>query len=182
MVCPHAAIRPFLLDEAEQAAAPANFGAVEGKAPALKAKGYKYKMQVDTLDCLGCGNCADICPVKALEMKPTASQTDQIDNWTYAVEEVADKFDAGDKFTVQGSQFQRPLFEFSGACAGCGETPYAKLITQLFGSRMIIANATGCRQFGAVLHLQCLTRLTLTDTDLHGATRCSRTRPNTEWA
>ncbi|MBR2207426.1 MAG: pyruvate:ferredoxin (flavodoxin) oxidoreductase [Synergistaceae bacterium] len=144
MVCPHAAIRPFLLDADEQAAAPANFGAVDGKAPALKAKGYKYKMQVDTLDCLGCGNCADICPVKALEMKPTASQTDQIDNWTFAVEEVADKSDAGDKFTVQGSQFQRPLFEFSGACAGCGETPYAKLITQLFGPRMIIANATGC--------------------------------------
>ena len=141
MVCPHAAIRPFLLDAAEQAAAPANFGAVDTKP---KPSEYKYKMQVDTLDCLGCGNCADICPVKALEMKPTASQTDQIDNWTFAVEEVADKNNAGDKFTVKGSQFQRPLFEFSGACAGCGETPYAKLITQLFGSRMIIANATGC--------------------------------------
>ena len=144
MVCPHAAIRPFLLDAEEQAAAPANFGAVDVKAPKLKEAGYKYKMQVDVLDCLGCGNCADICPVKALEMKPTATQNDQIDNWTFATEEVMDKENAGDKFTVQGSQFQRPLFEFSGACAGCGETPYAKLITQLFGTRMIIANATGC--------------------------------------
>ena len=144
MVCPHAAIRPFLLNAEEAAAAPEGFGAVDVKAPKLKAAGYKYKMQVDVLDCLGCGNCADICPVKALEMKPTATQTAEIPNWTYAFEEVADKADGGDKFTVQGSQFQRPLFEFSGACAGCGETPYAKLITQLFGSRMIVANATGC--------------------------------------
>ncbi|MBR1418398.1 MAG: pyruvate:ferredoxin (flavodoxin) oxidoreductase [Synergistaceae bacterium] len=143
MVCPHAAIRPFLLDEAEQAAAPEKFEVVEGKAKAIKDAGFKYRMQVDVLDCLGCGNCADICPVKALEMKPTASQSDQIDNWTYAIENVADK-EIGDKFTVQGSQFKRPLFEFSGACAGCGETPYTKLITQLFGSRMMIANATGC--------------------------------------
>ena len=144
MVCPHAAIRPFLLDASEQAVAPSEFGAVDVKAPKLKAAGYKYKMQVDVLDCLGCGNCADICPVKALEMKPTATQSAEIPNWTFAFENVADKTDAGDKFTVQGSQFQRPLFEFSGACAGCGETPYAKLITQLFGSRMIVANATGC--------------------------------------
>ena len=144
MVCPHAAIRPFLLDEAEQKAAPANFNAVECKAKALKDAGYKYRMQVGTLDCLGCGNCADICPVKALEMKPIATQQDQIDNWTFAIENVEDKQGVGDKFTVQGSQFQRPLFEFSGACAGCGETPYTKLITQLFGSRMMIANATGC--------------------------------------
>ena len=146
MVCPHAAIRPFLLDAEEQANAPENFGAVDARPNHKVAKdsGYKYKMQVDTLDCLGCGNCADICPVKALEMKPTASQTDQIDNWTYAVEQVTDKTTLEDKFTVSGSQFQRPLFEFSGACSGCGETPYAKLVTQLFGSRMIIANATGC--------------------------------------
>lgn len=144
MVCPHAAIRPFLLNADEQACAPEGFGAVDVKAPKLKEKGYKYKMQVDVLDCLGCGNCADICPVKALEMKPSATQTAEIDRWTFAFENVADKDDAGDKFTVQGSQFQRPLFEFSGACAGCGETPYAKLITQLFGSRMIVANATGC--------------------------------------
>ncbi|MBQ7263777.1 MAG: pyruvate:ferredoxin (flavodoxin) oxidoreductase, partial [Synergistaceae bacterium] len=144
MVCPHAAIRPFLLDADEQKAAPSGFGAVECKAKALKDAGYTYKMQVDPLDCMGCGNCADICPVKALEMKPIATQSGQIDLWTHAIEEISDKTDAGDKFTVQGSQFQRPLFEFSGACSGCGETPYAKLITQLFGSRMMIANATGC--------------------------------------
>jgi pyruvate-ferredoxin/flavodoxin oxidoreductase len=144
MVCPHAAIRPFLLDEDEQKAAPSGFGAVEPKAKALKDLDYKYKMQVDVLDCMGCGNCADICPVGALEMKPIATQSAQIANWTHATEAIDDKNDAGGKFTVQGSQFRRPLLEFSGACAGCGETPYVKLITQLFGDRMIVANATGC--------------------------------------
>ena len=144
MVCPHAAIRPFLLNEEEQKAAPKGFDFVDVKAPKLKEAGYKYRMQVDVLDCLGCGNCADICPVKALEMKPTATQDAQIPNWTFAIEQVEDKTNGGDKFSVQGSQFQRPLFEFSGACAGCGETPYVKLITQLFGSRMMIGNATGC--------------------------------------
>ena len=93
---------------------------------------------------MGCGNCADICPANALEMKPIATQDGEIDNWTFAIENVQDKENAGSKFTVQGSQFQRPLLEFSGACSGCGETPYTKLITQLFGDRMIIANATGC--------------------------------------
>jgi pyruvate-ferredoxin/flavodoxin oxidoreductase len=142
-VCPHAAIRPFLLDAEEQKNAPAGFGAVDPKAK-LKDSGYKYKMQVDVLDCMGCSNCADICPVSALEMKPIASQSAEIPNWTHAFENITDKLDAGDKFTVQGSQFQRPLLEFSGACSGCGETPYVKLITQLFGDRMMIANATGC--------------------------------------
>ena len=144
MVCPHASIRPFLLDADEQAAAPEGFGAVDCRGKALKDAGYKYKMQVDPLDCMGCGNCADICPANALEMKPIATQDGEIDNWTFAIENVQDKENAGSKFTVQGSQFQRPLLEFSGACAGCGETPYTKLITQLFGDRMIIANATGC--------------------------------------
>ncbi|MDR3265527.1 MAG: pyruvate:ferredoxin (flavodoxin) oxidoreductase [Synergistaceae bacterium] len=144
MVCPHAAIRPFLLDADEQKAAPGSFGAVEPKAKNLKDAGCKYRMQVDVLDCMGCGNCADICPVSALEMKPIASQNDEIPNWSWAIENVADKENAGNKFTVQGSQFQRPLLEFSGACAGCGETPYAKLVTQLFGDRMMISNATGC--------------------------------------
>ncbi|GHT00975.1 pyruvate-flavodoxin oxidoreductase [Synergistales bacterium] len=144
MVCPHAAIRPFLLDAAEESAAPKGFGAAEPKAKALKDLSYKYKMQVSVLDCLGCGNCADICPVSALEMKPIATQSAEIPNWTHATENIADKENAGNKFTVQGSQFQRPLLEFSGACAGCGETPYAKLITQLFGDRMMVANATGC--------------------------------------
>jgi pyruvate-ferredoxin/flavodoxin oxidoreductase len=144
MVCPHAAIRPFLLNAEEQNAAPAGFNAVEPKAKALKDCAYKYKMQVDALDCMGCGNCADICPVSALEMKPIATQSAEIPHWTHAIENISDKEDAGNKFTVQGSQFQRPLLEFSGACAGCGETPYAKLVTQLFGDRMMIANATGC--------------------------------------
>ena len=141
MVCPHATIRPVVLTEAELAGAPENFGAV-----AIKGKefpGTKYKMQVNPLDCMGCGNCADICPVGALEMKPIATQMDQICNWNFGVE-VSDKSDQTNKFTVKGSQFSTPLLEFSGACAGCGETPYAKLITQLYGDRMVVANATGC--------------------------------------
>lgn len=144
MVCPHAAIRPFLLDAQEQASAPKGFGAVECKAKNLKDAGFTYKMQVDVLDCMGCGNCADICPVSALEMKPIATQQNEIPNWTHAFENVADKENIGNKFSIQGSQFCRPLLEFSGACAGCGETPYTKLVTQLFGDRMLIANATGC--------------------------------------
>ncbi|MCL2009311.1 MAG: pyruvate:ferredoxin (flavodoxin) oxidoreductase [Synergistaceae bacterium] len=144
LVCPHAAIRPFLLDAEEEKAAPAGFDVVEPKAKHLKDRGYKYRLQVDVLDCMGCENCARVCPVSALEMKPIATQSAQIPNWTHAIENIADKEDAGDKFTIQGSQFQRPLLEFSGACTGCGETPYVKLITQLFGDRMLIANATGC--------------------------------------
>ncbi|MCT4662982.1 MAG: pyruvate:ferredoxin (flavodoxin) oxidoreductase [Tissierellales bacterium] len=140
-VCPHAAIRPFLLDDEEAAKA--------GDAPLLDAKGkglegLKYKIQVSTLDCTGCGNCADICPVKALEMKPLETQTEEIDRWTYMTEEVSVKDDKMTLENVKGSQFAQPLFEFSGACAGCGETPYAKVITQLYGDRMMIANATGC--------------------------------------
>ncbi|GAB1399220.1 pyruvate:ferredoxin (flavodoxin) oxidoreductase [Aminivibrio sp.] len=141
MVCPHATIRPVVLTEAELAGAPENFGAVDIKGKEFP--GTKYKMQVNPLDCMGCGNCADICPVGALEMKPIASQMDQICNWNYGLE-VTDKSDQTNKFTVKGSQFSTPLLEFSGACAGCGETPYAKLITQLYGDRMVIANATGC--------------------------------------
>ncbi len=141
-VCPHAAIRPILLTDEELANAP--FG--EEDVLAGKGKGvdaYKYKMQVTPLDCTGCGNCADICPVKALEMKPLATQEKEVANWDYAVK-VPVKKDVMAKNTLKGSQFQQPLLEFSGACAGCGETPYAKLVTQLFGDRMFIANATGC--------------------------------------
>ncbi|AHM55439.1 pyruvate-flavodoxin oxidoreductase NifJ [Peptoclostridium acidaminophilum DSM 3953] len=141
-VCPHAAIRPVLLTDEELAKAP--FG--EDSVVAGKGKGvdaYKYKMQVTPLDCTGCGNCADICPVKALEMKPIETQEKEIENWKYAVT-VPVKSDVMEKTTLKGSQFQQPLLEFSGACAGCGETPYAKLVTQLFGDRMYIANATGC--------------------------------------
>lgn len=142
MVCPHAAIRPVLLDEEEKKNAPATFATVEAKGKEFA--GLSFRMQVSSLDCLGCGNCVDICPVSALEMKPLASQTEaEVPNWDYSVT-VTDKSHLTNKSTVKGSQFSQPLFEFSGACAGCGETSYAKLITQLYGDRMLIANATGC--------------------------------------
>lgn len=142
MVCPHAAIRPVLVDSDEMANAPEGFKVMEAKGKELE--GLKFRMQVSPLDCMGCGNCADICPVKALEMKPLATQTDpQTENWEFGVT-VSDKSDRLNINTVKGSQFAQPYLEFSGACAGCGETPYAKLVTQLFGDRMIIANATGC--------------------------------------
>jgi pyruvate-ferredoxin/flavodoxin oxidoreductase len=143
-VCPHAAIRPFMLDAAEQAKAPATF---ETK-PAMgkEFEGHAYRIQVSTMDCTGCGNCADICPskVKSLIMKPIETQVGvQMPNWDFAVTvEPKDKLTKTDN--VKGSQFAQPLFEFSGACAGCGETPYMKVITQLYGDRMMIANATGC--------------------------------------
>ncbi|MEQ8198926.1 MAG: pyruvate:ferredoxin (flavodoxin) oxidoreductase, partial [Clostridiaceae bacterium] len=144
-VCPHATIRPVLLTEAEKAAAPEGYKAVAAKG--LKAEEpLFYSMQISPLDCSGCGNCAQVCPApsKALVMKPQASQLVEIENWDYSLEKVAPKANPMNKNTVKGSQFETPLLEFSGACAGCGETPYAKLITQLFGDRMMIANATGC--------------------------------------
>ena len=144
MVCPHAAIRPVLLTDEELAAAPETFATK----PALgkEVKGLHFRIQVNTLDCLGCGNCADICPAKekALVMKPLDSQTAaEIPHFDFA-DTVPVKDDLMKRTSVKGSQLQQPLLEFSGACAGCGETPYAKLLTQLFGERMIIANATGC--------------------------------------
>ena len=144
-VCPHAAIRPVLLTDAEKNNAPASMKVVAAKA--LKSEEpLNYSMAIAPLDCTGCGNCAQVCPApgKALVMKPQESQHDQIEAWDYAVEEVSAKKNPMNKNTVKGSQFEQPLLEFSGACAGCGETPYAKLITQLFGDRMMIANATGC--------------------------------------
>ncbi|PIE54752.1 MAG: pyruvate:ferredoxin (flavodoxin) oxidoreductase [Dethiosulfovibrio peptidovorans] len=142
MVCPHASIRPVLLDEAERSEAPETFATMDAKGKELA--GLAFRMQVSPLDCLGCGNCADICPVKALEMKPLDTQIDpQAENWEFGVT-ATDKSDLVNVNTVKGSQFAQPFLEFSGACAGCGETPYAKLITQLYGDRMIIANATGC--------------------------------------
>jgi pyruvate-ferredoxin/flavodoxin oxidoreductase len=143
-VCPHAAIRPFLLNEEEVEKAPATFASKKANG-GKTFEGLNYKIQVSTLDCTGCGNCADICPApkKALVMSPIDTQEAEIANWEYAmtlsVKENPMKAD-----TLKGSQFQQPLLEFSGACAGCGETPYAKLVTQLFGDRMMIANATGC--------------------------------------
>ena len=144
-VCPHAAIRPFLFDDKDLKKKPKDMTTVAMKGKGFE--GYEYKIQVSVLDCTGCGNCADICPSKekALIMKPLSSQTVEIDNWNYLAKNVSYKDTVVEKNkTVKNSQFSQPLFEFSGACAGCGETPYVKLITQLFGDRMMIANATGC--------------------------------------
>ena len=140
-VCPHAVIRPVLADAAEVAAAPEGFVT---KA-AMGAKELSFRIAVSPLDCTGCGNCAQVCPAKekALIMKPLESQLEQADLWDYAMK-VTPKANPMSKTTVKGSQFEQPLLEFSGACGGCGETPYAKLVTQLFGDRMMIANATGC--------------------------------------
>lgn len=144
MVCPHASIRPFLVTKEEMYKAPAGFEAKKAVGKAFD--GYNFRIQISTLDCLGCGNCADICPSKekALVMKPLETQTEkQVPLWDYAIK-LPLRDDLADRFTVKGSQFYQPLLEFSGACAGCGETPYAKLLTQLFGERMVIGNATGC--------------------------------------
>ena len=142
-VCPHAAIRPMLLDEEEKAAAPFGFITAEAKGKGLE--GLQYRMQVSPLDCLGCGNCADICPSKekALVMKPFSEEIKETENWNYGID-IPRKDKRVSPDTVKGSQFAKPYIEFSGACAGCGETPYIKLATQLFGDRMLIANATGC--------------------------------------
>lgn len=143
-ICPHATIRPFLLDKDELAKAPDTF---KTKKPnAKKLADYNYRIQVSPLDCTGCGNCADICPApgKALVMKPADHEIEmESENWEFAMN-VTEKRDLMDVKTLFGSQLARPLLEFNGACPGCGETPYARLITQLFGERMIIANATGC--------------------------------------
>lgn len=143
-VCPHAAIRPFLMTEQELAAAPAGVEGVQGNGA---FKDYKFRIQVSPLDCSGCGNCADVCPAKtkALVMKPAEEQMEQQARFEYMHNKVGYKDTVGDKFqNVKNSQFAQPLFEFSGACAGCGETPYVKAITQLFGDHMMVANATGC--------------------------------------
>ncbi|MFV0378636.1 MAG: pyruvate:ferredoxin (flavodoxin) oxidoreductase [Mangrovibacterium sp.] len=145
-VCPHAAIRPFLLTEAEVAGAPAGTE-TRVATPTKQFDGLNFRIQVSVLDCTGCGNCADVCPskVKSLEMKPLGTQEDQVSRWDYMNKNVTYKETVVDKNkSVKNSQFAQPLFEFSGACAGCGETPYIKLITQLYGERMMVANATGC--------------------------------------
>ena len=144
LVCPHAAIRPVLLDEAEAQNAPAGFETKKASGEDLGK--YQYRMQVSPYDCTGCGSCVNICPAKekALTMQPLESQLNQAENWEYAVETVTIKKDAVSDKTVKASQFAKPYFEFSGACAGCGETPYIKLVTQLFGDHMYITNASGC--------------------------------------
>ncbi len=146
LVCPHAAIRPVVMTDEEKAAAPAGMETISMKVPKELA-GMHFRMQVSALDCTGCGNCADICPAKekALVMQPLESQMGEVENWDYSQKKVTYKDNLIDKYAnVKNSQFAQPLFEFSGACAGCGETPYIKCITQLFGERMLVANATGC--------------------------------------
>ncbi|MDT2828133.1 pyruvate:ferredoxin (flavodoxin) oxidoreductase [Enterococcus viikkiensis] len=140
-VCPHAAIRPFLADDEELEAAPAGFITRDMKGKS----GLKYRIQVSLEDCTGCGLCAEVCPAKekALVMKSYEDQKEQAINWAFAMT-LRQKENPAKKFSVLGSQFEQPLLEFSGACAGCGETPYVKLLTQLYGDRMMIANTTGC--------------------------------------
>ncbi len=144
-VCPHSCVRPVLVTEAEKEAAPETFHTQKAKGRGLED--FAFRIQISTMDCTGCGNCADICPAdpKALVMKKLATQApSEVPNWEYAVTKVTDKGSLFEGKTVKDSQFKQPLIEFSGACAGCGEPAYIKLITQLFGERMMIANATGC--------------------------------------
>lgn len=145
LVCPHAAIRPFLLDEKELTSAPANTKSI--KANGKGYEGLQFKIQLSPLDCTGCGNCVNVCPskTKSLIMKPLYTQSEEIERWDYFAKNITYKDNITPKDSnIKSTQFAQPLFEFSGACSGCGETPYIKLITQLYGDRMMIANATGC--------------------------------------
>ncbi len=143
LVCPHAAIRPYLLDESEKAAAPADFTTV----PAMgkKDSGLSYSLQLSNFDCTGCGSCMNSCPRGALKLVPAKMDESDKARWNYGLS-LSDKGDVYSPTTIKGSQFRQPLVEFSAACAGCGETPYAKLLTQLFGDRVYWANGTGCSQ------------------------------------
>ena len=144
-VCPHAVVRPYLLSEEEAKRAPEGMKLTNAKGK--QAQGMRYALQISVLDCTGCGSCANCCPAKekALTMAPVESVPVALDQWEYALT-LSDKGDLFDPYTVKGSQFRQPLLEFSAACAGCGETPYAKLLTQLYGDRVFWANATGCSQ------------------------------------
>ncbi|WP_185243677.1 pyruvate:ferredoxin (flavodoxin) oxidoreductase [Citrifermentans bremense] len=143
-ICPHATIRPFLATEEELSRAPGSFETIPANAKEIK--GHGFRIQVYTLDCMGCGNCADICPAKvpALVMKPIDTQSEVQEQNRRFAETLSPKGHLMKRSSVIGSQFQQPLLEFSGACSGCGETPYARIVTQLFGERMMVANATGC--------------------------------------
>ena len=144
LVCPHAVIRPYLLNDAEKAAAPAGMETIPANGA---AKGLHFTMAISDYDCTGCGSCAAVCPAKekALTMKPALLTDESKERWNFGLS-ISDKGDLFEPFSIKGSQFRRPLIEFSAACAGCGETPYAKLLTQLFGDRVYWANATGCSQ------------------------------------
>ena len=144
-VCPHAVVRPYLMTEAEKNAMPEGMKAAPAKGK--QVEGMYFTMQVSELDCTGCGSCANVCPAKgkALTMVPASEAADTSSAWEYALN-LPEKKDIFDPYSVKGSQFRRPLVEFSAACAGCGETPYAKLLTQLYGDRVYWANATGCSQ------------------------------------
>ncbi len=144
-VCPHACVRPFVLNAEEEANKPE--GMVTIKANGKEFEGMTFRIQVSPMDCTGCGSCVSVCPAKnkALVFQNVEEAVaEQRANWTYATHKISNKSDLVNVKTLKGSQFRQPLLEFSGACAGCGETPYAKLVTQLFGDRMVIANATGC--------------------------------------
>ena len=145
LVCPHAAIRPFLFTEEEAAAAPES--CVTKKAAGKGFEGYRYRIQVNVLDCQGCSSCVNVCPAKekALRMVPLDDVLAEQKNWDHCLT-LSEKENPMNRFSAKGSQFEKPLYEFSGACPGCGETPYIKLLTQLFGDRMYVANATGCSQ------------------------------------
>ncbi len=147
-VCPHATIRPFLLTAEEAEKAPAGFTTAKAKGKGME--NYAYRIQTSVLDCTGCGSCANVCPApeKAITMLPLDQHRDEAENWEYALS-LSDKKNPLGTGTVKGSQFNQPLLEFPGACPGCGETPYAKLVTQLFGDHMYIATATGCSQVWA---------------------------------
>ena len=182
-VCPHASIRPFVLNDEEQKGA--NFPMLDVKAPATM-KGMKFRMQVDVMDCLGCGNCADICPGfkgnKALSMAPLEGQLAEADNWAYCVANVSSKQSLVDiKSNVKNSQFATPLFEFSGACSGCGETPYVKLISQLFGIvKWLLTLRDVLLSIRVLFHLLRI-RQTKRVKVLHGLTLCSKTSVNSVW-
>ena len=145
LVCPHAVIRPYLLNDEEKTNAPEGFETIPANGP--QAKGLHFTMQVSTYDCTGCGSCVACCPAKekAITMEPVTLDEKQKETWNYGLS-ISDKGDLFNVYSVKGSQFRQPLIEFSAACAGCGETPYAKLLTQLFGDRVYWANATGCSQ------------------------------------
>ena len=146
-VCPHASIRPYLVTEEETAASPVAIDTLDVKGLKENPKGYRFTIGVSTLDCQGCGSCAKVCPMGALEMRALESEEDKAEAYGYLQSlEERNPFGSG---SVKASQFNKPLLEFSGACAGCGETPYAKLVTQLYGPRMYVATATGCSQVWA---------------------------------